>query len=428
MTVPSQRMLWLWSFLGIPLCVAAVFVPAVWSLLFVFVALTVTDGYRGRDVKRALSVGTEESVSVTRGRDRVVSLRVANTSNRRLKVRIAPVFPAVLEAVPPTMLSTLLPPRSEFTWSLTLRARERGKWPIEAYSYEAESPWGLWQVRGQNRLSLSVHVYPNLAANKTAVLLIHRQMSGLKAYRQVGNGREFEKLREYAPGDTYDQIYWKASAKRARPMTKVFQAERAQPCYVLVDCSRQTAKSLDAFVEAALVLGLAADRFGDQFGVLTFSDRVHSFEAARAGKKQFGRCRNALYALRTRPVSADYAELSRFLQTNVRKRALLFLLTSLDDPYGAETLAMHIRLLALRHVIVVGALRQDRVQPIFEGPEPDSVSDIYGALAGHLAWTKLREAGRRIELMGVRLAMCDARTIYEDLTNRYREIHQRQLV
>ena len=56
------------------------------------------------------------------------------------------------------------------------------------------------------------------------------------------------------------------------------------------------------------------------------------------------------------------------------------------------------------------------------------MSNIYDALAGHLAWTKLREAARRIELLGVQLALCDARTIYEDLTNRYREIHQRQLV
>ena len=54
------------------------------------------------------------------------------------------------------MPATLLEPRSEFNWSLRLHARERGKWPVEAYSFEAESPWGLWQVRGQNRLSLSV--------------------------------------------------------------------------------------------------------------------------------------------------------------------------------------------------------------------------------------------------------------------------------
>ena len=71
-------------------------------LIFVFAAVAVIDGYRGRDVKHALSVGTEESINVTRGRDRVVSFRVANTSSRHLKVRIAPDFPAVLEAVPLT--------------------------------------------------------------------------------------------------------------------------------------------------------------------------------------------------------------------------------------------------------------------------------------------------------------------------------------
>jgi uncharacterized protein (DUF58 family) len=278
---------------------------------------------------------------VTRGRKGTLCFHLANRSNQSLRVRIAPDFPIVLEALPSTMPVTLLAPQSEFKWTLTLRARERGKWPVKAYSFDAQSPWGLWQIRGENSLSLSVHVYPDLAANKTAVLLLHHQMNGLKSYRQVGNGREFEKLRDYSAGDTYDQIYWKASAKRARPMTKIFQVERAQPCYALVDCSRQTAKSLDAFVEAALVLGLAAERFGDQFGVLTFSDRIHAFERARAGKKQFARCRNALYAVQPQPVSADYSELSRFLQTNVRKRALLFLLTNLDDPYATETLATH---------------------------------------------------------------------------------------
>src|SRR5947209_15729131 len=326
------------------------------------------------------------------------------------------------------MAATLLAPGGGYDWPVTLRAGERGKWLVKAYSFDAESPWGLWQIRGENTLSLSVHVYPDLSANKTAVSLLHHQTSGLKSYRQVGNGREFEKLRDYSAGDTYDQIYWKATAKRARPMTKIFQIERAQPCYVLVDCSRPTAKSLDAFVEAALVLGLAAERFGDQFGVLTFSERIHAFERARAGKKQFARCRNALYALRPRQVSADYPELSRFLQTNLRKRALLFLLTNVDDPYATETLATHIRLLAMRHAMVVGALRQKGVQPIFDGPKAESVSNIYDALAGHLAWTKLREAAGRIERLGVQLALCDVRTIYEDLTNRYREIHQRQLV
>ena len=327
------------------------------------------------------------------------------------------------------MPGTALAPHSETTWNVALMPGERGNWRVGSCFIETTSPLGLWMVRGKAALSLLVRVYPNLAANRTAVVLLRHQSSGLKSYRQVGQGREFEKLREYSPGDTYDQIYWKASAKRARPMTKIFQVERAQPCYVLIDCSRQAGadNALDYFVEAALVLGLAAERFGDQFGVLTFSDRVHNFERARAGKKQFGRCRNALYALKPQPVSADFAGMSSFVQSNVRKRALVFLLTSLEDPYASEMLATHLKLLAIRHAVVVAALRQSRVKPIFEGPSVESVSDIYGALAGHLSWTKLRETARRIEVLGAQIVLCDRDTIYEDLTNRYRQIRQRQL-
>ena len=57
----------------------------------------------------------------------------------------------------------------------------------------------------------------------------------------IGKGREFEKLREYIPGDSYDEIHWKATAKRGRPVTKVFQIERTQEVYVVIDASRLSA-------------------------------------------------------------------------------------------------------------------------------------------------------------------------------------------
>jgi len=53
-----------------------------------------------------------------------------------------------------------------------------------------------------------------------------------------GKGRDFEKLREYIPGDSLDDIHWKATAKRGHPVTKVFQIERTQEVYVILDASR----------------------------------------------------------------------------------------------------------------------------------------------------------------------------------------------
>ncbi len=135
-----------------------------------------------------------------------------------------------------------------------------------------------------------------------AALFLHRGAFGLHAQRQVGKGRDFEKLREYVPGDSYDEIHWKATARRGRPITKVFQIERTQEVYVdrwtrsrlsarrssevsrMRDGAPPGTSTLERFVTAALVLGLAAEQQGDLFGLLTFTDKVETF--VRAQKRQ----------------------------------------------------------------------------------------------------------------------------------------------
>jgi uncharacterized protein (DUF58 family) len=62
--------------------------------------------------------------------------------------------------------------------------------------------------------------------------------------RQVGKGRDFEQLREYLPGDGYEDIHWKATAKYGHPVTKVFQIERTQELYVVLDASRLSGRTM----------------------------------------------------------------------------------------------------------------------------------------------------------------------------------------
>ena len=53
-------------------------------------------------------------------------------------------------------------------------------------------------------------------------------MRGVRVHRQIGKGREFERLRDYLPGDSYEDIHWKATARRRTPAVKLYQA-RACP-------------------------------------------------------------------------------------------------------------------------------------------------------------------------------------------------------
>src|SRR5207302_9243101 len=127
---------------------------------------------------------------------------------------------------------------SRFSWPcLPLK---RGNYRIASIHLEAPSRLGFWAARAVLPATGEIRVYPNLIKERRnlAALFLHRGTFGLHAQRQVGKGRDFEKLREYIPGDSFDEVHWKATAKRGRPVTKIFQIERTQEVYVIVDASR----------------------------------------------------------------------------------------------------------------------------------------------------------------------------------------------
>ena len=101
-------------------------------------------------------------------------------------------------------------------------------------------PWVSGVCAKPVPVGAEIRVYPNLVTERKnlAALFLNRGSFGLHAQRQLGKGREFEKLREYVPGDGYDELHWKATARRGRPITKVYQIERTQEVYVVIDASR----------------------------------------------------------------------------------------------------------------------------------------------------------------------------------------------
>jgi uncharacterized protein (DUF58 family) len=321
---------------------------------------------------------------------------------------------------------------SEFLWRCT--AHRRGSYRIESCYLEARSPLGMWLVRRRDPASLEIRVYPNLRGADDLKALRHGS-EGMRALRQIGRGREFEKLREYVPGDGFDEIHWKATARRGHPITKVFQVERTQEVYVVIDSSRLAGRFtsahetvLERSLSAALVVGAAAERRGDLFGLAAFSDRVEVFARARNGKAHYASCRDALYRIEPRPVSPDFDEIATFLRLRLRRRALLLFLTALDDPMLAESFRRATRLLARRHLVVVAALKPDAAEPLFRGASVEAEEEIYERLAGHLAWRRLRELETALGRDGVRMTLVNATALSTSLIRLYDEVKQRQLL
>jgi uncharacterized protein (DUF58 family) len=325
---------------------------------------------------------------------------------------------------------------SRVEWNCT--PHKRGRYFLSHCAVENTSPLRLWNGRTLLALDTEIRVYPNLASEQKNApdLFLRRPQIGLRLHRQVGKGREFEKLREYVPGDGFDEIDWKATARRGHPITRVFQVERTQEVYIVLDSSRLTARSvidgdasiLERNITASLLLALAAEKRGDLFGLVTFSDRVHGFVRARSGKAHYGGCREALYTLEPRIVTPDFDEVCTMLRLKLRRRALIVFLTELDDPVLAESFIRNVNLLRRQHLVVAAMARPVGAQPLFLGKPPDSVDDVYRDLAGHLLWTKLRELGKELEHLGVRFTMLDPGKAGVQLASLYADIKQRQLL
>ncbi|HMC26476.1 MAG TPA: DUF58 domain-containing protein, partial [Verrucomicrobiae bacterium] len=338
---------------------------------------------------------------------------------------------------------------SKLDWPFTGRCR--GNFHVTHAYVEPPSALGFWAFRAGFPLECQIRIYPNLLTERKnlAALFLNRGTFGLHAQRQVGKGRDFEKLREYIPGDSYDEIHWKATAKRGHPVTKVFQIERTQEIYVLIDASRLSARTISAtqsdgsrgrspsqsgapilerYITAALVLGLAAERQGDLFGLLTFSDKVESFVRARNGKAHYHACRDAIYALEPRSVTPDYDELASFVRLRLRRRALLLVLTALDDPVLAESFVRNMDLLCRQHLVLVNMIKPGGVDPLFSHTEVRTQDDLYDELRGHLQWHNLRELQKVLQRRGVDFSLLENERLSADLVTRYLNVKRRQLL
>jgi uncharacterized protein (DUF58 family) len=438
---PSSRMLLLVAAVVVP-CAALAAIPG-WSVIawtgIAAVGLAVMlDAMRGRLALEGIGLLTPDLVRTWKGRPAALALTVGNRSRLAKTIQIALEFPPGVDGGNDE-LTAVLPAGSEHSrieWMITPEARGRHR--ITACALETRSPAGLWSLARRGTTATEIRVYPNLtAARQRSAKNLERGQLGMHVLRQVGKGREFEKLREYGAGDSFEDVDWKATARRGRPITRVFQVERTQEVYMILDASRLPARPLssetgDTILErnitASLLVALEADRQGDLFGLATFSDRVHDFIRARNGKAHYSACREALCGLEARKVAPDFDEVCTLLRLRLRKRSLLVFLTELDDPALAENFVKNVALLRTRHLVVVGMTRPATAHPLFTEADVSGVDGVYYKLAGHLLWNKLRELGKILQRQGVRFALLDPETAGTELTSLYRGVKQRQLL
>ncbi|MBM3289438.1 MAG: DUF58 domain-containing protein [Candidatus Hydrogenedentes bacterium] len=448
MIVPRTRLLFWTAAIALPFAALAAVDPAALSVAAAALAglavLALADAALSYGRLRGIAFDVPEVVRLTKDREGEMPIVIRNDTPRERALRIGLAFPREILTERPD-LETRAPAgaaAARVVWPIT--PVRRGNYVLDRVYVEGASPLGFWGVRGSRTVRSELRVYPNLLGERRrlAAIFLNRGTFGIHAQRQVGQGREFEKLREYVPGDSFEDVHWKATAKRGRPITKMYQLERTQEVYVIIDTSRLSARTvrmttngtegdvsyLERFITASLILGMVAERQGDLFGLATFGDRIHSFVRAKTGQAHFNTCRDALYTLEPQAVNPDFDELFSFLRLRLRRRAMLLFLTNLDDTVLKGSFVRNIEMVRRQHLCLVGMMTPPGVRPLFTDAHIDAPDDVYRHLAGHLMWHGLREVERVLQRMGVGFFLLDNERMCAEIVTQYTSVKQRQLI
>ncbi|MDF1658653.1 MAG: DUF58 domain-containing protein [Verrucomicrobiales bacterium] len=464
--VPHLPLLWVAFLVGIPAITLLVYDQGL--VRFIAAAVLVLaflvsgfDWFISRHKLSLISCETPELIRGTTGREMEVPLTFSNIGPNLEKLRYGiPVsrFFRVENEVERS-LSNFDSGKQISVKSLQTPLK-RGHYQSANIFIQTPSKFGLWLIRRELVLESEIRVYPDLSIERKrlASIFLMRGHDGSHLVRQVGKGRDFEQLREYQPGDDYVDIDWKATARRQMPVTRTYQIEKTQEVYVVVDNSRLSGREirvpvseetgadwrysegssggeqmittqLEKFLHCSLILASVAEKQGDCFGFVSFSDKVDQFIRAKSGKGHYNVIRDALYTLEPEPVAPDFEPLMIALRQKLTRRALIVMLIDLSDPLTAEHFFEALPLINRRHLVLVNMVRPVRARELFSNQRgPGTVSEIYEELGGHFQWQELKELSNQLRHLGVELGLPDHEELCTEAVTQYLNVKNRQLI
>lgn len=343
------------------------------------------------------------------------------------------------EEVPPVLVAggmlervlTLAP--GGMTESRMLTPVGRGKGEARTMHLRVLGPWGLAWHQRRVELPWRVVVHPSLDPARRRALpgsALRRREAGSHRQRLQGEGRVFESLREWVPGDEPRVVDWKATARRGRMMARQYEDERRQQVMIMVDAGRLLAAEdegeprLEAAIRAALELATAAVDEDDDIGCMIFADRVTRFIPPARGRRALQAVAEALAGAEGRLVEPDYPAAFSRLAARGRKRALTVLFTDAIDRTASDAMLAQAGTLRPRHLPLVVALRDPFLDRVALARPADARGAFEKAAAEELLQARAA-ALAQLRSQGILVLDVPARSAADAVVRQYRQLKRR---
>ena len=295
---------------------------------------------------------------------------------------------------------------------------------------------GLWMRHQIRPLETPLRIYPDIrAVSRYELLARQNRLSeiGVRTRRMPGQGREFERLREFRYGDEVRQIDWKATARQQTLISREFNVERNQNLVIMVDCGRfmrsetDGVSYLDRALNSAIMLSYIALGQGDNVSMLAFSSRIERFIRPVRGKPGVQDLLRSTYDLHASEHASDYSLALEYLTAVQRNRALVILITFVTDEMQLRVIGESLRLRSLPWLSMCVLLQDVGLrQMAHQVPETD-LDAFHTAAAAQILSGQSHEVSA-LRDAGVMIMETPPQLLTEKLINEYLNIKMRNLI
>ncbi len=380
----------------------------------------------GREIDGRFHIGAETEVRV----------RVLNRTRRAASLRIKDEYPPemILRARREGHMRVEAQTSAALVYALTPPRRGRFQFGQTAIRYV--SRLGLVWREARTGEGLTVKVYPNIRRAREAELKALGARSLVAAHRRTswrGEGRDFESLREYVPGDELRHVSWSATARRGKLTTRQYQIERDQTILIALDAGRlMTARiegetKFDSAIHAALALMSAAARGGDHAGLVVFGRRTRIYVPPAKGRDLMDSVLEALYAVEPEMIEPSYTRAFEFIAANCKRRALVVVLTDLLDEEGSRELLSSLKLLRPRHLPLVVSIGDRDLRAVVRDT-PEYIRDLFTQSVAEEIMHQRETALRHVEAQGGLALDVTASALVPALLETYIRVKERGLL
>jgi uncharacterized protein (DUF58 family) len=364
-----------------------------------------------------------------------ITISLQNLSGTSIECRLLDDVPEALRHEPPALV--LKASRRDTTaTSYTARPLERGDVKLGAAYLRYQSGAHFAERWARADIGQTVRVFPDLEEAKRHNIYLSRARQielEKRLIRQRGVGREFESLREYQAGDEFRNICWPATARRGKHVTKLYQVERSQAVWIVMDAGRLLRErvgelsKLDLAVNAALSLAQIALYSGDRVGVMVYGRNVQKRVGLGRGLSHMRLIMDNLAYAHEEAAEADHLRAASALMQMQKQRALIIWITDLaDTSMTPEVIESASRIMA-KHLLLFTVIAQTDLQKLADR-FPDTAEEMFTIAAAQELLARRETLITRVRNRGALALEIDPAKLTTSLVNQYLRVKERNLI